>query len=58
MPAVFDLDRGTMQVPDPSLRIAIFDPRKTLPDEILCTTEKGVVAWNRVTGGKRVVAGS
>jgi hypothetical protein len=56
-PAFLDLDRGTMQVPDPSLRIAIFDPTKPLPDEILCTTATGVVAWNRVTGSKRVVAG-
>jgi ABC-type transport system involved in multi-copper enzyme maturation permease subunit len=56
-PAFLDLDRGTMQVPDPSLGIAIFDPTKPLPDEILCTTTTGVVAWNRVTGSKRVVAG-
>jgi hypothetical protein len=38
--------------------MAIFDPTKPLPDEILCTTSTGVVAWNMATGSKRVVAGS
>ncbi len=57
-PAVVDFARGTMKVPDPALRIAIFDPTRALPDEILCTTESGVVSWNMTTGSKRLFAGN
>jgi hypothetical protein len=56
-PVVVDLDHGVVKPPDPTLRIAIFDRRKPLPDEILCTTATGVVAWNPTSGGKRLVAG-
>lgn len=55
--AVFDLDRGVITREEPSLRIALLDPDQSLPNEILATTEHGVVTWNLTTGAKRLVAG-
>lgn len=55
--AIFDLDRGVITREEPSLRIALVDRDQPLPNELLTTSERGVVTWNLTTGAKRLVAG-
>jgi hypothetical protein len=52
---VVDLQRGVVLRQDPELESALIDSDRPLPDEILTIAGHRLLAWNLVTGAKRVV---